>query len=168
VPGRSPLQEVACGFWIRARWPTGARTSRHRKPEHIRRHRHIVQWWVGRLCRTRRTQFTSTGTPASDVNAPCVDTRWAGRDYCRCFTSLGPPRRLAAHSSSVLEQDPVPAPFPQGMAGRSLEACVSWSTRTARLADGLTTTSNDLRAALVKAPMALLRRRRKAAPDVTP
>ena len=62
--------------------PTRARSSRNRPLEPLCTMARLAQGWAGHPCHTRRMRLTSNGTPAPDVDAPCLVTRWADRNLC--------------------------------------------------------------------------------------
>jgi hypothetical protein len=62
--------------------PTRARSSRNRPLEPLCTMARLAQGWAGLPYHTRRMRLTSTGTPAPDVDAPRLVTRWADRDLC--------------------------------------------------------------------------------------
>jgi hypothetical protein len=63
--------------------PMRARKSMNRPLEKPSSIAGLVQGWAGHPCRARPTLLTSIGTPALDVDAPCLFTRWAVRNDCR-------------------------------------------------------------------------------------
>jgi len=88
--------------------PTRARSSRNRPLERLCPMTRLAQGWAGHACHTRRLRLTSTGTPALDVDAPCLVARWANPKRSICFTSLAPLRRRAARGSSAHRTRPWP------------------------------------------------------------
>ena len=88
--------------------PTRARSSRNRPLEPLCTMARLAQGWAGHPCHTRRMRLTSTGTPAPDVDALCLVTRWASRKCSIRFTSLAPLRRRAARGSSAHRTRPWP------------------------------------------------------------
>ena len=137
--------------------PTRARSSRNRPLEPLCTMARLAQGWAGHPCHTRRMRLTSTGTPAPDVDALCLVTRWASRKCSSCFTSLAPLRRRAARGSSAHRT----RPWPQCRSHQGWSAVFSKPQfRDRHERPGFPTAndqiSNDLRAALVDEPMAQL------------
>ena len=62
--------------------PTRARSARNRPLEPPCTKARLAQGWAGLPGHTRRRRLTSTGTPALDVDAPCLVTHWADRNLC--------------------------------------------------------------------------------------
>ena len=87
---------------------TRARCSRNRPLEPLCTMARLAQGWAGHPCHIRRTPFTSTGTPAPDVDALCLVTREANLTMLIYFTSLVPLRRRAARGSSAHRTRPCP------------------------------------------------------------
>ncbi len=88
--------------------PTRARSSRNRPLERLCPMTRLAQGWAGHACHTRRLRLTSAGTPALDVDAPCLVARWANPKRSICFTSLASLRRRAARGSSAHRTRPWP------------------------------------------------------------
>jgi hypothetical protein len=88
--------------------PTRASCSRNRPLEPLCTMARLAQGWAGHPCHIRRMPLTATGTPAPDVDALCLVTRWANRKVSTCFTSLAPLRRRAARGSSAHGTRPWP------------------------------------------------------------
>jgi hypothetical protein len=87
---------------------TRARSSRNQPLESLCTMAERTQGWAGHPCHTRRMRLTSTGTPAPDVDALCLVTRWASRKCSSGVTSLAPLQRRAARSSSAHRTRPWP------------------------------------------------------------
>ncbi len=137
--------------------PTRARSSRNRPLEPLCPRARLAQGWAGHPCHTRRMPLTSTGTPAPDVDAPCLVTRWASRKCSICFTSPAPLRRRAARGSSAHRA----RPWPQCRSHQGWSAVFSKPQfRDRHERPGFPTAndqiSNDLKAALVVEPRAQL------------
>ena len=88
--------------------PARARSSRNRPLERLGTMARLAQGWAGHAGHTRRMGLTSKGTPALDVDAPCLVARWANRKRSIGFTSLAPFRRRAARGSSAHQTRPWP------------------------------------------------------------
>jgi hypothetical protein len=107
-PRRSPPQEAARGFWIRAwgqREPALQGTGRSNAPA---RSPGSFEGGLDAPCQSRQMPFASYRTPDPDVDAPRSFTRWANRNCLVCFTSLAPLRRRAARGSSAHRTRPWP------------------------------------------------------------
>jgi hypothetical protein len=61
---------------------TRARCSRDRPLERPSTKAGLAQGWAGLPGHSRLTERTSQGTPAPDVDAPCLVTRWSNRSLC--------------------------------------------------------------------------------------
>ena len=135
--------------------PTRARSSRNRPLEPLCTMAGLAQGWAGHPCHIRRMPLTSKGTPAPDVDAPCLVTRWANRNAVLHFTRSSLTRRrpwFLSPSNKALATVPFPVrdgrPF-----SRSPNFVLNTKGRAFRRQ---TTISNDLWAALVDEPMAQL------------
>ena len=62
--------------------PTRARSSRNRPLEQPGTMAGLAQGWAGHPCQSRRMRLTSRRTPAPDVDAPRLVTRWSNRNLC--------------------------------------------------------------------------------------
>jgi len=87
---------------------TRARCSRNRPLEPLCTMARLAQGWAGHPCHVRRMPLTSMGTPAPDVHALRLVTRWANRRMLIDFTSLAPLTRRAACGSSAHRTRPCP------------------------------------------------------------
>ena len=137
--------------------PTRARSSRNLPLELPCTRARLAQGWAGHPCHTRRLPLTSTRTPAPDVDALCLVTRWTSRTVSTCFTSLAPLSGRAAPGSSTH----LTRPWPQRRSRRGWSAVFpkpQFRGRHERA--GFPTAndqiSNDLKTALVDEPMAQL------------
>jgi hypothetical protein len=135
---------------------TRARSSRNQPLEPLCTMAERTQGWAGHPCHTRRMRLTSTGTPAPDVDALRLVTRWASRQCSSGVTSLAPLQGRAARSSSAHRT----RPWPQCRSRQGWSAVFtkpnSVINTKGRAFRRLATISNDLRAALVDEPMAQL------------
>ena len=80
---------------------TRVRCSRNRPLEPLCTMARLAQGWAGHPCHVRRSPLTSVATPAPDVDALCLVTRWANRKMLIDFASLAPLTRRAACGSSA-------------------------------------------------------------------
>ena len=116
--------------------PTRARSSRNRPLERLGTMARLAQGWAGHAGHTRRMGLTSKGTPALDVDAPCLvalgeseTLHWL--HIARSFSETRCPWFLSPSNKALAT-----APFPSGMVGRSPEAPISCSRRKVGLPDG--------------------------------
>jgi hypothetical protein len=115
-----PPQEAARGFWIRAwgqREPTKRATSRLSSPA---RWGEAAQGWTGHPSHSCAFELSLHRTPAPDVDALCLVTRYASRNaaFGPIDSPLSKGRRTWFISAS--NKTLATVPFPAGMIGRSL------------------------------------------------
>ena len=104
-----PLRRSCLRILDQSLEPTRARSSSNRPLEQPGTITGLSQGWAGQSpSQSRARPLTSDRTPAADVDAPCLFTRWANRKCSICFTSLAPLRRRAARGSSAHRTRPWP------------------------------------------------------------
>ena len=102
--------------------PTRARSSRNRPLERLCPMTRLAQGWAGHACHTRRLRLTSTGTPALDVDAPCLVALGESETLnllhiARSFEKTRCPWFLSPSNKALAT-----APFPSEMVDRIAEA----------------------------------------------